>query len=183
MNVDSNQRNLLIAGAALLVALVVGGGAGALATMGIQHFRHVDVERVEFGGPFGPHGPGLPPPPGMPGADVFYRHQGLAFSDELDLSDEQQARVDSLLEEQREKADKLLSDMEPRLKALHDSTNAAIERLLTPDQREEFERIKEERREVIVRSFIEPGAGAKVEILRGPTFEKRILRSDRREER
>ena len=48
MNVDSNQRNMLIAGAALLVALVVGGGAGALATMGIQHFKHVEGERVEF---------------------------------------------------------------------------------------------------------------------------------------
>ena len=101
----------------------------------------------------------------------------------LDLSDEQRSRVDSLLEEQREKADQLLSDMEPRLKALHDSTNSAIERLLTPEQREEFERIKEERREVIVRSFIEPGPGAKIEIMRGPTFQKRILRSDRQEER
>ncbi|CAN5139737.1 hypothetical protein BH18GEM1_BH18GEM1_18040 [soil metagenome] len=166
MNIDPNQRNLLIAGAALLVVFVAGGFVGTLAVMGFHRERHFDVERRVFAEPLG-----LPPPPGMPGADIFYHNQGLAFSDELDLTDEQRGRVDSLLDEQREKADQLLSDMEPRLKALHDSTNSAIERLLTPEQRKEFERLKEERRDVIVRRFGGPGRGTSIEI-RGPVLRR-----------
>lgn len=157
MNVDAQQRNLLIAGAALLAAFVAGGLAGGAVGVLIadRGQRHEDFEvRALHGGPLGTFE--LPAPPGLPHGGIFFERQGGPFGRELGLSEEQRARVDSLLDEQRAKADSLMAGMEPRLKALMDSTNAAIEEALSPEQRQRFRRLQRDRRDVIIRRFVEP---------------------------
>ncbi|HKY60161.1 MAG TPA: hypothetical protein VJP59_04040 [Gemmatimonadota bacterium] len=157
MNLDTQQRNFLIAGAALLAAFVAGGLAGGAITtvFGGREARHEDLEvRALHGGPLGAFE--LRAPAGLPHGGIFFEGVDRPFGPALDLSDEQQARVDSLLEDQREKADSLMAVMEPRLRALMDSTNAAIEAALTPEQRERFRRMQEDRRDVIIRRFVKP---------------------------
>ena len=50
----------------------------------------------------------VPPAPGLPRGTVFYKRLGDEFGAELGLDEEQAARVDSMMEIQREKADSLL---------------------------------------------------------------------------
>jgi len=157
MNIDAQQRNLLIAGAALLAAFAAGGLAGGAVAVAITDRgpRHENFEvRALHGGPMGAFE--LRVPPGVPEGGIFFERRGEPFGEELDLSEEQRTRVDSLLEAQRTKADSLMAAMEPRLKALMDSTNAAIEEALSPEQREQFRRMQRDRRDVIVRRFVRP---------------------------
>ena len=156
MNIDAQQRNLLIAGSALLAAFVAGGLAGgAVAVVATGHGpRHAEIEMHALGGPGGPFE--FPALPGPPHDDVFFESSHRPFGRALGLSESQQTRVDSLLDEQREKAERIMTQMEPRLKALMDSTNQAIEEILTPDQREEFRRLQRDRRDVIIRRFVGP---------------------------
>ncbi|HET6341811.1 MAG TPA: hypothetical protein VFG78_06475 [Gemmatimonadota bacterium] len=157
MNIDAQQRNLLIAGAALLAAFVAGGLAGGAVGMAVADRgpRHGSFEvRALRGGPMGTFE--LPVPPGGPHGGIFFERHGEPFGRALDLSEDQRARVDSLLEEQRAKADSLMGAMEPRLKALMDSTNAAIDEELSPEQRERFQRMQRDRRDFIIRRFVEP---------------------------
>jgi Spy/CpxP family protein refolding chaperone len=95
--------------------------------------------------------PDVPPAPHGPGGVVFYERLGDEFGAELGLDEEQAARVDSMMEVQRQKADSLLESMGPRLKALMDSTNADIEALLTEEQRERFREMQARRHDVLIR--------------------------------
>ncbi|MFN2384378.1 MAG: hypothetical protein ABR559_08995 [Gemmatimonadota bacterium] len=146
LDLEPRDRNRLLAFAILLAVFIAGvlGGIAALHLLhGRQHaVRHHD-ERISL--PF-PHD-------GMPKREVI-RMRHAPFGEELDLEPAQQAQIDSLMEEQSRKAEALMRSMEPRLKGLHDSTNAAIAALLTPEQQEVFERLQRERRDVIVRRFI-----------------------------
>jgi uncharacterized membrane protein len=57
----------------------------------------------------------------------------------LDLSADQQERIDAILREQRAKAEEVLQEIQPRLTARLDSTNAQIRAVLTADQQKEFD--------------------------------------------
>lgn len=155
MNVDAQQRNLLIAGAALLAAFVAGGLAGGavgamIADRGLRH-EGVQVRAIRPPGTFE-----IPAPARLPHGGIFFHRLDEPIGPGLGLSEDQQTRVNSLLEEQREKADRLMAEMEPRLKALMDSTNTAIEEALSAEQRDRFRRMQRERRDVIIRKFVEP---------------------------
>jgi Spy/CpxP family protein refolding chaperone len=70
--------------------------------------------------------------------DVFER---------LDLSPQQRERVDEILTRRREQADIFWQESGPRLRVLMDSTRAEIRNVLTPEQRAEYDRHRQERKE------------------------------------
>jgi Spy/CpxP family protein refolding chaperone len=145
LDLDSRDRSRFLAIAVLLAVLAAGLFAGAALTLVFgSRGSHVQHERRLV------RGPGGPPMPGDHEGVVFMRRP---FGEELDLEPEQRERVERLMEEQRRKAEQLMADMEPRMKALMDSTNAAIEEVLTPEQRERFREMQAERRDMIVRRF------------------------------
>lgn len=157
MTIES-QKSIWIAAAVLALIFLAGGLAGAAIALFARRpaLPHdVMMERI--------HLPEVPPAPGAPGGAVFYKRLGDEFGAELGLDEEQAARVDSMMEIQRQKADSLLDSMGPRLKALMDSTNADIEAVLTDEQRARFREMQTRRHEVLIRRRTPDG-----------TFERRI---------
>jgi Spy/CpxP family protein refolding chaperone len=145
MTIES-RRSIWIAAGVLALVFLAGGLAGAAISLFARRpaFPHHRVmERIAL--------PDVPPAPHGPGGIVFYKRLGNEFGDELDLDEEQAARVDSMMEVQRQKADSLLESMHPRLKALMDSTNADIEALLTEEQRERFREMQSRRHDMLIR--------------------------------
>jgi Spy/CpxP family protein refolding chaperone len=128
-NLDSRDRSRILA-LAILVAVFAAGALGGAALT-------VAMDRGEDRGP---------------GHEerILYAQPILKG---LDLTPAQRERVGRLMDDQRRKAEFLMADTEPRIKALVDSTNAAIEQILTPQQREEFRQMQEHGREDIVRQF------------------------------
>jgi Spy/CpxP family protein refolding chaperone len=78
------------------------------------------------------------------------RGQGFldVLSERLDLTDVQRERIMDILLEQRERVDASLRQMRPRFEEHLGSTRAAIREVLTPAQRERFERFEAERRDM-----------------------------------
>ncbi|HYO47706.1 MAG TPA: hypothetical protein VEY33_13565 [Gemmatimonadota bacterium] len=151
MTIES-QKSVSIAAAVLALTFLAGGLAGAAISLFARRSalpHDVMMERI--------HLPEVPPAPGAPGGAVFYKRLDREFGAELGLDEEQSARVDSLMEIQRQKADSLLGAMEPRLKALMDSTNADIEALLSDEQRERFHEMQARRHDVLIRRRVAPG--------------------------
>lgn len=65
----------------------------------------------------------------------------------LDLTDEQRARVEEILERHHARIREIQEASRPRVRAEIESANAEISRILTPEQRREFERMKMHMRE------------------------------------
>lgn len=175
MTIES-RNTLWIAAGVLAVAFLAGGLAGGAVALALRPERlahDVRMERIEL-----PH---IPPAPGAPGGGVFYKRLGTEFGAELGLDEEQAARVDSLMQLQRQKADSLLEVMQPRLKALIDSTNADIEALLTDEQRERFHEMQRRRHQVIMQHLVVPGSPERLEMrIRTPHGEVRAPEGDDR---
>ncbi len=74
------------------------------------------------------------------------RRRGYVF-EQLDLTDEQRARIDSVLEVRHAQVDAFWDSAGPRLREIVDSTRAGIKDVLTPEQRDEYERLLQEARE------------------------------------
>lgn len=70
-------------------------------------------------------------------ADIF---------DHLELSAEQRVRIDSILEAGKVKVDSFWEQEGPRLRAVIDTTRSEVRALMTPAQREEYDRLRAERR-------------------------------------
>ena len=64
---------------------------------------------------------------------------------QLDLSDDQRARVRDIFERHRPKLDALLRESFPRVRAIHEQIDEEIGAVLTPEQRTRFDRLKESR--------------------------------------
>lgn len=148
LNLNDRERSRILAVAILLAVFAAGAFGGAALALVFGGPRHRLMEREVFD-------VRRPGPPALPGD-----HEGALFlktpaplAAELDLDDAQRERVERLMEEQAQKAERLMAETEPRMKALIDSTNAAIEEVLTPEQRERFREIRERRRELIIRRF------------------------------
>jgi Spy/CpxP family protein refolding chaperone len=122
------RRSKLIAAAVLGATLVAGTLAGAAA------------DRVLGGRGTPAEHPDREPCAGAPG--------GVTVFDALDLSAEQRGRVDAILERRRGEMDVLWQEARPRMRALVDSTEAEIKRVLSPEQRLEFDRMREEGRKL-----------------------------------
>lgn len=66
--------------------------------------------------------------------------------DQVDLSAEQRAAIDSILQAGREKVDAYWKETEPGYRALVDSTRAQVRAVLTPEQQAEYDRLRAEHR-------------------------------------
>jgi Spy/CpxP family protein refolding chaperone len=60
----------------------------------------------------------------------------------LDLSEEQRARIESIMRESRPLTDSVLQASLPRLRAIRDSVRLEIRAVLTPEQQERFDAIE-----------------------------------------
>lgn len=83
-------------------------------------------------------------PRGGPGPAVFAPDSRLA--QRLQLTPAQTDSIQKIIARDRARADTLFRQIRPRLRARFDSTMTAVEAVLTPEQRAEFARFREERR-------------------------------------
>lgn len=128
----SERRNLLIA---ILVAFVFGIAGGVIGTLGTIAVAHHQGGRPFFAGGGGrhDHGPMGRGPRGARGPREHGRPRMEAVLDrELDLTDEQRARIEEILDSAR-----------PRYTAVRESTRAQIDRVLTEEQRAKWKELEE----------------------------------------
>lgn len=93
-------------------------------------------------------------PPAMAG-----RLFGAHLARRLDLSEEQQEEIRAILEESRREGEELRNRMRPEVEMLMQRTRAAIEEVLTPEQQEKFEEMRQFDRRPIERLFLGPMGG------------------------
>ncbi len=74
------------------------------------------------------------------------RRGGYVF-EKLDLTETQRAQIDSVLEVRRMQVEAFWDTAGPRMREIVDSTRAGIEDVLTPEQRDEYERLLKEARD------------------------------------
>jgi len=114
--------------ALILVAPFLAGLAGGVALdRYVLHHRH---------GPFAgtPLGRGRPPINSTARAEMR-KHMADRLASALDLTPQQRAQLDTILPRRLAAFDSLRREMAPRVQALLDSSSAAIEAILTPEQR------------------------------------------------
>jgi len=111
-----SRRRMVIYGAALLLCGTI-IGAGAMATVLWERFQH-----------------SVRDPKRMPERIVDSMREGLK------LSDAQADRIEAILERHHDEFDAIRREMEPRIQAHMDQVNTEIQEVLTPQQREEWER-------------------------------------------
>lgn len=126
-------RSRLLALGLLLLAFV----AGALGGIAADRLLDAREPRAEQGRP--------PPGRGGPGGAIFPRNP--SFARQLDLTPQQRQQIEEILRAERSKADSVLRAVRPVLRARYDSANASIRAVLTPEQRDRFDRLRERRRE------------------------------------
>lgn len=98
---------------------------------------------VRDGGPrMGPGGPGLAPM-------VMSRR----MAQRLGLSADQEDQIRKILDRRHDAADSIMQGVFPLLRAQLDSTRAEVRRVLTPEQRDRFDRWSREGREGLFRRF------------------------------
>jgi Spy/CpxP family protein refolding chaperone len=119
--------------------LVLAFAAGALG--GVAADRLLDSRGPGFGPPPGQGGG----PAGSGGGAIF--PPGLPLARQLDLTPEQRRQIGAILTAERAKADSVMRAVRPVLQARYDSTSAAVRALLTPEQRERFDRLRDTRRD------------------------------------
>jgi hypothetical protein len=66
--------------------------------------------------------------------------------DRIGVSPEQRAEIDRILEHRREELDAFWAEAGPRLRAITEETREEVKALLTPEQRETFNRLRAERK-------------------------------------
>jgi hypothetical protein len=82
----------------------------------------------------------------------------------LDLAPEQRREIDRILEDARREARAIRDDVRPRIEAQLRQTRERIEAVLTPEQREKFERLARRHRRWAEQFFLGPPGGR-----RGPS--------------
>jgi Spy/CpxP family protein refolding chaperone len=68
------------------------------------------------------------------------------LQNQLGLTPEQRSEIDEILRQSRIESDEIHEEMLPRIRAQLDRTRQRIFEVLTPEQREEFERLRKEHR-------------------------------------
>lgn len=126
------SRMRWLAVASLLATFLAGGLVGAAVERARGGERWSERPGME-------RGPRRGPPP------IF--EAGGPLDERLRLTPQQRDTIRRIVARDRAKADSLFREMRPRLRARFDSTTAAVEAVLTPEQREEFRRFREEQRE------------------------------------
>lgn len=73
-------------------------------------------------------------------------HRRSYVIDRIEMSEAQRSAIDEILQERSARMRATWQEVEPRLDAITDSARVEIMQVLTPDQREEYERKLRERR-------------------------------------
>lgn len=139
----SAEKNKLLTALVLLGVFLAGAVSGAAALHLVAPDRA--SARAAAGGPVVTD---------ERGADADHRRGpdggGFAISrllhDELELTPEQEGRVDSILERREERAHELFGQMRSVMRSQFDSTVNEVEEVLTPDQARRFEQMLTEMR-------------------------------------
>ena len=109
----------------LVIVFVAGGVAGAL----VDRANPMKDRRPRMG-----RTDKLPDRPGEPG-------EFPGFFRDLALTDSQRVQIRAIFEKHRPVIDSLMGEAMPKIRALRDSTDAEIASILTPEQRERFEKL------------------------------------------
>jgi Spy/CpxP family protein refolding chaperone len=115
------SRARLRAAAVLVATFLAGGVTGA----GVMHLRAPRPPPH----PHGPHRVMMLPP----------------FFEELGLTDAQRTQVVAIMERRRPEMDAVMAEVFPRMRSVADSIDAEVRDILTPDQREKFDKHREQR--------------------------------------
>lgn len=130
MTVQSPARRTRLLAGALLLATFAAGALVGMASQQVLSANEPDRseerrDRSRGHSLFGPEG---------------------RLTQRLGLTEDQRARIDSILAADRQKADSIFDEMKPRLRARYDSTTSALRAVMTPEQQAEFDRYRQERR-------------------------------------
>lgn len=75
------------------------------------------------------------------GPENFQKHMMKEFTNKLNLDASQQAQVSAILQDTRGQIDALRQEMKPRFDAVRESSRTRISAILTPGQREKFDKL------------------------------------------
>lgn len=150
---------------AVLISVFMAGGLTAAAV--IQVVRAADgapeagTPSVRPRGGMGPGmgqgmGPGAGPMRGG-GPGLAPMAMSRRMSQRLGLDQRQEEAIREILDRRHRVSDSIMRRVAPELRAQIDSMQAEIRRVLRPEQRERFDRLREEGREALFRRF--PGGG------------------------
>jgi len=77
-----------------------------------------------------------------PGPPVPFPGRSPRFFEQLDLSPQQQDRINAIFEESQPLTDSVLQESMPRLRFVYDSIQQEIRTVLTPEQRERLDQLQ-----------------------------------------
>lgn len=84
---------------------------------------------------------------GFHGKGDFKERKAEHLDSKLDLTDEQKAKVDAILESKHQQAKAIFEESHPKMEALKKSTDAEIRAILTSEQQTKFDKLAAEREE------------------------------------
>lgn len=125
-----DRRMQVVAVLTLLMVFVAGGLVGAA------------VERGRDRGP-GRHGPDRPPRADRRGPPPMFA-EGSPVAQRLGLTEAQRDSIESLTTRDRTRADSVFRETRRQMRARFDSTMTAVDAVLTPQQRAEWQQIRQE---------------------------------------
>lgn len=111
------------------LVLVVAFAAGAVVATALNQVLHADEA-----------------PTAAAGASESCDEPRTRILDQVGLTDEQRASIEAILDRRREQTHSVWSDAKPALRAIMDSTRAEIRAVLTPEQRDTYDRLRRERK-------------------------------------
>jgi Spy/CpxP family protein refolding chaperone len=123
-------RGRMIAGLVLLLTALAGGLAGVAVD------RLVLLPHMFGGRDFGPHGRHGPPPPNHEFRD--------RFAHDLGLTDDQQVRIDSIMDRQMREVRAIRRQVQPRVDSIISGARRELDAVLTPEQRLKAEALRKQ---------------------------------------
>lgn len=121
--------------AVLVLALVAALGA----LLGILGDRYIATQRAVDSRPL------LERTDGPRGGMMTGMRYGEGLAARLDLSDDQRARIDSILADNRTRARELTARYQPQFRELAEETRRSVEAVLTAEQQAELRALREQR--------------------------------------
>jgi Spy/CpxP family protein refolding chaperone len=145
---QSTPRRPRALAAILILSAVVLGAIG-----GIVFDRLVILPRSGYAGEVSTPAESAPRAPAMNGRGMGVPTEGRVAGDrylrylaeELELSDEQSGRVEEILRDQQERVLEITRESRPRIRQVADETREAIREVLTPQQWERWQELRQRR--------------------------------------
>ena len=105
----------------------------------------IGLDRAFFRPRHGPFGPFVVFR-GAPNADSARIRMRAEFARQLHLTPDQQARIDTIMQRRMAVLDSIRKTTMPQIRSLIGATQAQIDSVLTPDQRDKFQSLRQHRR-------------------------------------